>query len=417
MRASLRAAGARAGHSETLAEVPGGTATIPPSNPATDARTLGERTAIPADPATGPGTGPSKVTASRALWPIATIVVGALGLVLVATLALGLAFYSWSRPTPEAPLVTEKNPSTPAPAGPALKTFRFDTVTVDARGQVVARGTGEARYFVEDLGGANLEMVVVPAGTFAMGTPEIVVEPIMREARRGDARTAAIVATFLSWQVPQHTVTAPSYYLGKYEVTQAQWRAVAALPKVRIDLPPDPSQFKGDDLPVERVSWEEAVEFCERLSRKTGRRYRLPAEAEWEYAYRGGTSNGFYCGDSITPEVANFDGTKPWIGTPRGLNRGRTTAVGSMGVANPFGLYDMAGNVFEFCQDPFHANYVGAPADGSVWSVGGEPGTCILRGGSWQLDAGFCAGSFRGKDVTTARWPGNGFRVAADLAR
>src|SRR5215469_2827947 len=119
--------------------------------------------------------------------------------------------------------------------------------------------------YTERAGGAAIEMVRAPAGKFLMGSPD------NEQGRFGN-------------EGPQHTVTVSSFYMGKYEVTQAQWRAVAQLPKVGMDLNPDPSHFKGDDLPVESVSWDEAVEFCVRLSQATGKSYRLPTEAEWEYA-------------------------------------------------------------------------------------------------------------------------------------
>jgi formylglycine-generating enzyme required for sulfatase activity len=114
-------------------------------------------------------------------------------------------------------------------------------------------------------------MVAIPGGQFLMGSPE-------NEPERSNDES------------PQHTVTIQPFYMGKFPVTQAQWKAVAALPKVKIDLNPDPSYFKGANRPVENVSWDDAIEFCARLSNKTGKPYRLPSEAEWEYAARAGTT-------------------------------------------------------------------------------------------------------------------------------
>lgn len=103
-------------------------------------------------------------------------------------------------------------------------------------------------------------------------------------------------------------MTISRFYIGKFEVTQAQWRAMASLSKVSRDLDPDPSTFKGDDLPVEQVSWEDAMELCARLSQATGRTYRLPSEGEWEYACRAGTTTAFAFGETVTPELVNYNG-------------------------------------------------------------------------------------------------------------
>ncbi|NEQ08846.1 MAG: formylglycine-generating enzyme family protein [Moorea sp. SIO1G6] len=215
----------------------------------------------------------------------------------------------------------------------------------------------EIQYFPEDLGnGITLEMVAIPSGTFVMGSPET------EEGHRDS-------------ESPQHQVTVKSFFMGKYPVTQAQWQAIAALPQVNTELKPDPSRFKGEDLPVERVSWYDAVEFCERLSQYTKRPYRLPSEAQWEYACRAGTTTPFHFGETITTEFANYlgidDEELAWKGSygngPSGIYRGKTTPVGSFGVGNDFGLYDMHGNVWEWCADHWHDNYEGAPTDGSAW--------------------------------------------------
>ncbi len=110
------------------------------------------------------------------------------------------------------------------------------------------------------------------------------------------------------WEGPQHEVTVSGFFLGKYVVTQAQWRAVAGLPQVNMEMPLEPSNFKGEDRPVEQVSWYEAEEFCARLSIHTGRRYRLPSEAQWEYACRAGTKMPFHFGATITTDLANYCG-------------------------------------------------------------------------------------------------------------
>lgn len=248
---------------------------------------------------------------------------------------------------------------------PPEATFKYQTVTLSPNGTIKERPTLQGRYFSEDLSnGVSLEMVSIPAGNFLMGTEDT-------EKEYPD-------------ETPQHEVTLKPFYIGKFEVTQAQWRAVAKLPKVKIDLNPDPSGFKGDDLPVEDVSWDDAVEFCARLSNKAGRSYRLPSEAEWEYAARAGTKTRFAFGDTITSEIANFDGTSPFGSAAPGVFRQKTVPVGSLGVANAFGLYDMYGNVWEWCGGEYHDSYRGAPTDGSAWVTSGDVRQRVRRGGAWD---------------------------------
>ena len=212
--------------------------------------------------------------------------------------------------------------------------------------------------FVEDLGnGIELEMVLIEGGTFTMGAPE------SEEGSRDSER-------------PQHQVTVPTFFMGKYQVTQAQWRAVASLTQVQKELEADPSRFKGNNLPVETISWYDAEEFCKRLSKHTGRKYRLPSEAEWEYACRGGTTTPFHFGDTITTDLANYRGIGDeeykWSGSygdgPKGVYRGETTKVGGFDAPNYFGLHDTHGNVWEWCLDYWHESYEGAPTDGTAWT-------------------------------------------------
>jgi formylglycine-generating enzyme required for sulfatase activity len=243
-----------------------------------------------------------------------------------------------------------------------------------------------AQYFIENLGnGIQLEMVMIPSGSFMMGLPE---------TEEGSTKN----------ERPQHQVTIKAFCLGKYQVTQAQWKAVAAFPQVNKELKLDPSRFKGDNRPVEQVSWENAVEFCDRLSRHTKRQYRLPSEAEWEYACRAGTTTPFHFGETITTNLANYQGTDneeyKWSGSygsgPKGVYREETTAVGSFGVANNFGLYDMHGNVWEWCQDDWHSDYEGAPTDGSAWLSSEESSDRkLLRGGSWPYGPDYCRSAYR----------------------
>jgi formylglycine-generating enzyme required for sulfatase activity len=260
----------------------------------------------------------------------------------------------------------------------------------------------QAWNFIEDLGnGVQLEMVQIPQGSFLMGSPEDELERMEREG-------------------PQHQVAVPAFLMGKYAVTQAQWKTVANLPQVNRELQLDPSYFKGANRPVECVSWYDAVEFCARLSQKTGKIYRLPSEAEWEYACRARTTTPFHFGETITTDLANYDGTDDkdgnWSGSygkgPKGVYRQETTPVGSFGVANAFGLYDMHGNVWEWCADPWHDSYQGAPTDGTVWdencndnryqnyvdllvNTESDNRTRLLRGGSWLSNPRYCRSAYR----------------------
>lgn len=245
----------------------------------------------------------------------------------------------------------------------------------------------------------DLKMVLISGGTFTMGSPD-------DEPERSDD------------EGPQHEVTIPDFFIGKYQVTQEQWRIVAGYPKVTIELNPNPSNFTGDNLPVEQVSWDEAVEFCDRLKVKTGRSYQLPSEAQWEYACRAGTKTAFAFGKTISTDLANYDGNQTYNNGPKGEDRNQTIAVGIF-PPNAFGLYDMHGNVYEWCADVWHENYEGAPTtDGSVWDVSNGSGLDpssdlgkVLRGGSWVSLPKRCRSACRFYDATGSRYSSNGFRV------
>jgi formylglycine-generating enzyme required for sulfatase activity len=281
-----------------------------------------------------------------------------------------------------------------------LQEWSFETPTVNRLGKIVETTIHKAFYFTQSLpDNVSLEMVAIPSGTFTMGSPE------SEEKSRDNER-------------PQHDVTVPSFFMGKYPVTQGQWRAIASRTdlKEKEDLDPDPSHFKepykGIDRwqrPVEDVTWYQAVEFCERLSKLTGRKYRLPSEAEWEYACRAGTTTPFYFGETINTDLANYCGTdnKEWSGSygdgPKGEYKEETTPVGQF-PANAFGLYDMHGNVWEWYADDWHDNYVGAPTDGSAWVDSNKDNSTEsnttesntgLRGGSWLYDPVSCRSAMR----------------------
>jgi formylglycine-generating enzyme required for sulfatase activity len=282
-----------------------------------------------------------------------------------------------------------------------LPWFEFDVVTVDAQGRESSRYRNQAQYFPEDLGnGLFLDMVSIPGGTFLMGSPH---------TEKGRSR----------WESPQHSVTVKPFYMGKFPVNQAQWRAVAALPPVSRSLHPDPSKVTGDNLPVQTICWEEAVEFCERLSQKSGRTYRLPSEAEWEYACRAGTTTPFHFGETITSDLANYNGSHTYASEAQGTRRGKATPVGSFQVANAFGLYDMHGNVWEWCADPWHSDYQGAPSDGRAWDSDSDNGhrLMLMRGGSWLNRPWYCRSAYRYHYDADSRYDNLGFRVGCAAAR
>ncbi len=235
----------------------------------------------------------------------------------------------------------------------------------------------QASYFTERLAdSADLQMILVPSGEFQMGSPK-------NEPERSKNED------------PQHLVNVPSFFMGRYPITQAQWRFVAGLPQVEQALNPDPSNFKGDTLPVEKVSWYNATEFCVRLSAHTKRTYRLPSEAEWEYACRAGTTTPFYFGDIITTDVVNYHGEYSYNNSPTGEYRKKTTPVDHFEFANAWGLSDMHGNVWEWCEDHWHSNYEGAPTDGSAWLSENADASRVIRGGSWSSLPVYCRSACR----------------------
>lgn len=259
----------------------------------------------------------------------------------------------------------------------------FTTVTLNDKGEEIEKLTRKTNCFVETLDNdVVLEMVEIPAGSFLMGSKE-------------DGQDHEV-------ERPQHQVNVAGFYMGKFEITQAQWKAV---------MDGDPSYFKGETFPVENVSWEDAKEFCKRLSKKTGKQYRLPSEAEWEYACRAGTNTPFAFGETIRTEIVNSDGKYPYANAPTSEGRKRTVEVGSLGVANRFGLYDMHGNVWEWCEDVWHDSYQDAPNDGSPWLIGGDSTYRVLRGGSWTNFSAFLYTASRGIGSPTTGDKITGFRV------
>ena len=265
-------------------------------------------------------------------------------------------------------ITSVRTPVITLPKGDQLGRIEFETVKVNSNARVIERLEKKVRFFVESLSSSiNLEMIAIPAGKFMMGTIK---------SKYGSK---------LPDEYPQREVTLSKFYMGRFEVTQAQWQAIMGF---------NHSDFKGDNRPVEDVSWEDAVEFCMKLSKKSGKDYRLPTEAEWEYACRAGTTHYFNFGESISSKLANYAGTATIAESPTGRYRGKTTEVGIF-PPNAFGLYDMHGNVWEWCQDTWHENYIGAPTDGSARYDKQKSSDRVRRGGSWASPPGNCRSAYR----------------------
>ena len=251
---------------------------------------------------------------------------------------------------------------------------------------------GKAKYITLELANnITLDLIGIPGGKFLMGSPK---EELEREKEES----------------PQHQVSIRPFLLGKYPVTQAQWQAVMGT---------NPSKFAAADVsqskkPVERVSWLDCNLFCEKLSHIIGREFRLPTEAEWEYACRGKTTTPFHFGTTIGTTLANYNGEDVYGSGFEGENRRETTDVDSF-PPNIFGLYDLHGNVAEWCADSWHDSYYDAPIDGSAWITNDSKGMRVLRGGSWLHLPGSCRSAQRIKSEPKNKSDAFGFRIAASI--
>ncbi len=257
---------------------------------------------------------------------------------------------------------------------------------------------GSAQYFTEQLSNnVGIQMMLILGGEFTMGAPETELDSLDRER-------------------PLHKVTVPTFFMGKYPVTQEQWQTV---------MSKNPSSFKGAKLSVDSVSWNDAKRFCDVLSEKTSRKYRLPTEAEWEYACRAGTTTPFHFGETISTDLANYRGTDWKISDETypgnygkgelGIYREKTTEVGSF-PPNYYGLCNMHGNVWEWCEDTWHDNYKGAPSDGSAW-VEGKSNFKVVRGGSWDDNPFNCRSASRFYVNPEVAYKNIGFRVVCEVPR
>lgn len=310
-----------------------------------------------------------------------------------------------SPPSPK-PQTTTAKPIQPVhepqePNKPLLKPFNFETVKLNAHGKIIERPqVNNVNRFIEDLGGGvQLAMIEIPAGKFLMGVPN--------SEELGEPETDPILYN-LDYERPQHLVKVPRFYLGQTLVTQGQWQVL---------MGKNPSHFTGDDnLPVECVNWLDSIKFCEKLRAKTGRTYRLPTEAEWEYACRAGSEKPFAFGETITPEFVNYDGNYPYSKATKGEYRGKTTPAGQF-PPNNFGLYDMHGNLWEWCLDEWINNYNDVPTDGSPYlginSRDNDKYHRVIRGGSLRNVATDCRSALRNLNTAVDGLRLVGLRVVA----
>lgn len=294
-------------------------------------------------------------------------------------------------------LKQEQNTKVIVPSVPGIQAFEFTMVTINEQGKEIDYHQEQAYYLTEELGnGVILDMVYIPGGEFWMGSPE-------SEGKRCHKER------------PQHLVTVQPFFISKYPITQTQWKQIASLPEVCQKLKLRPSRQGGNTHPVTQVSWFDALEFCDRLSQKTGYKYRLPSEAEWEYACRATTTTPFHFGETISFNLANYDSRYPYRSEPQGIYREKTTEVGIFQMANSFGLFDMHGLVWEWCLDNWHQNYDKAPTNGDAWLDSDGNNTRVMRGGSWRNEAFLCRSSSRQFHYANEKSNNIGFRIIRSL--
>jgi formylglycine-generating enzyme required for sulfatase activity/predicted Ser/Thr protein kinase len=313
-------------------------------------------------------------------------------------------------------LIQQISPQTPsrivtpqivAPKGIKFKRFSFNTVTVTLESGLTGvnrkvrqhQETKQAAYFtIRFTKNVALEMIAIPSGTFVMGAPK---------NEEGSNKS----------ELPQHWVTVSSFLISKFPITQGQYKAI---------MGKNPARFRGINRPVEQVSWYDAVAFCQKLSEKSGLQFRLPSEAQWEYACRAinhpvssieewnaKDNQPFYYGETLTTDLGNYNGSEVYANSVKGINRQETTEV-SQFPPNGFGLYDMHGNVWEWCADYWHPNYEGAPDNGSTW-LNPTSNMRVLRSGSWYSYPQNCRSAYRNHDLPAVVNYTIGFRIVCQL--
>ena len=281
------------------------------------------------------------------------------------------------------------------PEIPESQTCSFEVISLDGKGTERNLGFQDFHYLIAPVEKHEILLMVIPSGEYGMGSSE-------KMAHRAEK--------------PQHLVKVSSFLMSQFPITKAQWKIVEGYPQVNRKLKKRTSPSGAMDTPVVKVSWDDAVEFCDRLSTKTGQIYRLPTESEWEYACRAGTYTDFHFGETLSAQYANYDATIPYRSEAPGIHRGKTSSNNEFTSPNYFGLFDMHGNVWEWCIDHWHDNYESAPSDSSAWLS--ENGSLrVLRGGSWRNEPYLCRSAYRFSNDATDNFSDNiGFRIVRSLA-
>jgi formylglycine-generating enzyme required for sulfatase activity len=275
---------------------------------------------------------------------------------------------------------------------PNSSAYPFVAITLDKEAKVIRRKPKTARYLVQLIDSQELRMIAIPSGEYFMGS-----------SNRGAS------------EKPQHDVKVSTFLMSQYPITKAQWEIVAKWPSVNQELKKRPSPKGSVNSPIVKISWNDAIEFCKRLSQKTGNIYRLPTEAEWEYACRSGTTTPFHFGETISTEYANYDGTRRYSSEAKGIYREQIMPVNEFKSPNHFGLFDMHGNVWEWCLDHWHDSYEQAPTHSQAWINEGESRR-IIRGGSWRNEPASCTSTYRmASDEKCGTSNNVGFRIVQDI--
>ena len=301
-----------------------------------------------------------------------------------------------------------------------LRRFTFKTPWLNERGSIAEQRAGQAEVFSEPLDAVNLEMVQIAGGRYAMGASAAEINAALKDAKAVAEDGVLTDESYeaLAAEMPQHAVDVSGFYMSRFEITQAQYAAVMS------KLPSIEPGFFGAEMPIVNVTWQEANDFCAKLSKMTGRNYRLPTEAEWEYAARAGTVAPYAFGETLNPQTAVYNSAIPYGKAVRGAQRRAPSKVGEITSPNAFGLQDMSGNVQEWVADYWHGSYDDAPANGAAWD---EPEIVfdedeneevtdpsrVVHGGSWFSPAASCRSASRFRFFPSTRAKNVGFRVVA----
>lgn len=307
-------------------------------------------------------------------------VIGGIG--AIAAVILGKLFSNSRSVVPESNTtpITEAIPPTPTEGE-----YNFEVVRINNVGEIISTEAKSAKYQTLDLGdGVTIDFVAIPGGNFIMGSPPT---ESKRDIDEG----------------PQREISISEFWMSKYPITQSQYQVI---------MGENPAYFSGKQLPVETISWNDAVKFCELVSEKIGKTIKLPSEAQWEYACRAGTTDAFYFGPTLTANFANYNGRYIYANEPETDFRNTTTEVGIL-PPNAFGLYDLHGNVWEWCEDDYYSDLSKVPSDGSAWlnSSSDTSSRKVRRGGSWNGEPDVCRSANRIANLAENAYNFIGFRV------